>query len=44
MEPAVYVRGETTTLWMLQNFKHQCSLRLARVEEYAATGAGWDDR
>ena len=83
----VYVRGESnTTLWMLQNFKHHCSLRLpppffatqraaveaagyeagegfiklpyerelptkllqalmrARVEEYAATGAGWNDR
>ena len=23
----VYVRGEKTTLWMLQNFKHHCSLR-----------------
>lgn len=23
----VYVRGENTTLWMLQNFKHHCSLR-----------------
>jgi uncharacterized protein YdhG (YjbR/CyaY superfamily) len=82
----VYVRGDNTTLWMLQNFKHHCSLRLpppffatqkaaveaagyeagegfiklpytrplptellralmqARVEEYAATGAGWNDR
>jgi uncharacterized protein YdhG (YjbR/CyaY superfamily) len=81
----VYVRGENTTLWMLQNFKNHCSLRLpppffatqkgavqdagfeagegfiklpyarelpiellkglmrARVEEYAATGAGWND-
>jgi len=82
----VYVRGENTTLWMLQNFKRHCSLRLpppffatqkaaveeagfeagagfiklpydrelptelltalmrARVEEYEATGAGWNDR
>jgi uncharacterized protein YdhG (YjbR/CyaY superfamily) len=23
----VYVRGDKTTLWMLQNFKHHCSLR-----------------
>jgi uncharacterized protein YdhG (YjbR/CyaY superfamily) len=23
----VYVRGENTTLWMLQNFKNHCSLR-----------------
>ncbi|HEY4828827.1 MAG TPA: DUF1801 domain-containing protein [Solirubrobacteraceae bacterium] len=82
----VYVRGENTSLWMLQNFKKHCSLRFpppffatqkdaveaagyeagkgfiklpydrelptkllkalmkARVEEYAATGAGWNDR
>jgi uncharacterized protein YdhG (YjbR/CyaY superfamily) len=82
----VYVRGETTNLWMLQNFKNHCSLRFppaffaaqkaavqaagyeagegfiklpydrdlptgllkalmrARVEEYRATGAGWNDR
>ena len=82
----VYVRGENTTLWMLQNFKNHCSLRFpppffathkaavkdagydagegfiklpysrelptelltklmeARVEEYAATGAGWNGR
>jgi uncharacterized protein YdhG (YjbR/CyaY superfamily) len=81
-----YVRGEKTSLWMLQNFKHHCSLRFpppffatqkaaveaagyeagagfiklpydrelptellkallkARVEEYDATGAGWNDR
>ena len=81
----VYVRGNTT-LWMLQNFKHHCSLRFpppffanqkaaveaagyeagegfiklpydrelpidllktlmqARVQEYEATGAGWNDR
>lgn len=24
----VYVRGENTSLWMLQNFKRHCSLRL----------------
>jgi uncharacterized protein YdhG (YjbR/CyaY superfamily) len=82
----VYVRGDKTTLWMLQNFKKHCSLRFpppffatqkaavrdagfeagegfiklpyerelptellktlmrARVDEYAATGAGWNDR
>ena len=82
----VYVRGDNTTLWMLQNFKNHCSLRFpppffatqkatveaagyeagegfiklpyerelptelltalmqARVEEYEATGAGWNDR
>jgi uncharacterized protein YdhG (YjbR/CyaY superfamily) len=82
----VYVRGEKTSLWMLQNFKTHCSLRFpppffatqkttveaagyqvgegfiklpyerelptellkalmqARVDEYDATGAGWNDR
>jgi uncharacterized protein YdhG (YjbR/CyaY superfamily) len=83
----VYARGEkNTSLWMLQNFKHHCSLRFpppffatqkatveaagyatgagfiklpydrelptdllkalmqARVDEYEATGAGWNDR
>ena len=82
----VYVRDETTSLWMLQNFKNHCSLRFpppffathkaavegagfqagagfiklpyehelptellktlmqARVQEYEATGAGWNDR
>jgi uncharacterized protein YdhG (YjbR/CyaY superfamily) len=82
----VYVRDKKTNLWMLQNFKHHCSLRFpppffatqkaaveaagcdagagfiklpyerdlpiellnalmrARVQEYAATGAGWNDR
>jgi uncharacterized protein YdhG (YjbR/CyaY superfamily) len=81
----VYVRGENTSLWMLQNFKNHCSLRFpppffatqkaaveaagyeagdgfiklpysrelptellkalmrARVAEYAATGAGWNN-
>jgi uncharacterized protein YdhG (YjbR/CyaY superfamily) len=81
----VYVRGENTTLWMLQNFKRHCSVRFpppffatqtatvkaagydagagfvklpyerelptallkavmkARVQEYEATGAGWND-
>ena len=81
-----YVRGEKTSLWMLQNFKKHCSLRFpppffatqkaavqdggyeagegfiklpydrelptellqslmrARVDEYEATGAGWNDR
>jgi uncharacterized protein YdhG (YjbR/CyaY superfamily) len=82
----VYVRGEGTNLWMLQNFKNHCSLRFpprffaahktgveaagyaagegfiklpyerelptnllkalmqARIDEYEATGAGWNDR
>jgi uncharacterized protein YdhG (YjbR/CyaY superfamily) len=82
----VYVRGDKTSLWMLQNFKQHCSLRFpppffatqktaveqagyeagagfiklpydrelptellaslmqARVDEYEATGAGWNDR
>jgi uncharacterized protein YdhG (YjbR/CyaY superfamily) len=82
----VFVRGENTSLWMLQNFKSHCSVRFpppffatqkaaveaagyeagagfiklpysrelptellqalmqARVEEYDATGAGWNDR
>ena len=82
----VYVRGDNTNMWMLQNFKNHCSLRFpppffatqkaavvaagyeagegfiklpydrelpaellkalvqARVEEYEATGAGWNDR
>ena len=25
----VYVRGDKTNLWMLQNFKHHCSLRFS---------------
>ena len=82
----VYVRGDKTSLWMLQSYKSHCSLRFpppffatqkaaveaagfeagegfiklpyerelptellkaltrARVEEYEATGAGWNDR
>jgi uncharacterized protein YdhG (YjbR/CyaY superfamily) len=82
----VYVRGDNTSLWMLQGFKRHCSVRFpppffatqkaaveaagyesgagfiklpyadelptelvktllqARVEEYEATGAGWNDR
>jgi uncharacterized protein YdhG (YjbR/CyaY superfamily) len=82
----VYVRGEKTNLWMLQNFKNHCSLRFpppffatqkvtveaagyesgagfiklpyeralptellqalmqARIAEYVAIGAGWNDR
>ena len=31
----VYVRGENTNLWMLQNFKNHCSLRFA--PEFFAT-------
>jgi uncharacterized protein YdhG (YjbR/CyaY superfamily) len=30
-----YVRGENTNLWMLQNFKHHCSLRFS--PEFFAT-------
>ena len=47
----VYVHGKNTNLWMLQNFKHHCSLRFspeffatqkARVEEAGQeTGAGF---
>jgi uncharacterized protein YdhG (YjbR/CyaY superfamily) len=44
----VYVRGERANLWMLQNFKHHCSLRFTpaffasqRAEvEAAGYGAG----
>ncbi len=31
----VYVRGKNTNLWMLQNFKHHCSLRFS--PEFFAT-------
>jgi uncharacterized protein YdhG (YjbR/CyaY superfamily) len=31
----VYVRGDKTNLWMLQNFKHHCSLRF--TPEFFAT-------
>jgi uncharacterized protein YdhG (YjbR/CyaY superfamily) len=31
----VYVRGENTNQWMLQNFKHHCSLRFST--EFFAT-------
>ena len=31
----VYVRGENTNQWMLQNFKHHCSLRFS--PEFFAT-------
>ena len=31
----VYVRGKNTNLWMLQNFKHHCSLRFST--EFFAT-------
>ena len=42
----VYVRGKNTNLWMLQNFKHHCSLRF--TPEFFAThkatveAAGYD--
>ena len=34
----VYVRGENTNLWMLQNFKNHCSLRFS--PEFFATQRG----
>ena len=33
----VYVRGENTNLWMLQNFKNHCSLRFS-PEFFATSG------
>lgn len=42
----VYVRGENTNLWMLQNFKHHCSLRFPPAffvtQRAAVEGAGFD--
>jgi len=41
-----YVRGETTNLWMLQNFKHHCSLRFTPAffasQKAAVKAAGFD--
>jgi uncharacterized protein YdhG (YjbR/CyaY superfamily) len=34
----VYVRGDKTNLWMLQNFKNHCSLRFS--PEFFATQRG----
>ncbi len=42
----VYVRGENTTLWMLQNFKNHCSLRFPppffATQKAAVKDAGYD--
>ena len=41
-----YVRGENTSLWMLQNFKRHCSLRFApeffATQRAAVVSAGYD--
>ena len=42
----VYVRGENTNLWMLQNFKHHCSLRFSpeffASQKIAVGAAGYE--
>ena len=42
----VYVRGEKTNLWMLQNFKNHCSLRFPppffATQKAAVQAAGYD--
>jgi uncharacterized protein YdhG (YjbR/CyaY superfamily) len=42
----VYVRGENTNLWMLQNFKNHCSLRFTpaffATQKAAVEAAGYD--
>lgn len=42
----VYVRGKNTNLWMLQNFKHHCSLRFSpeffATQKAAVTAAGYE--
>jgi uncharacterized protein YdhG (YjbR/CyaY superfamily) len=42
----VYVRGEKTNLWMLQNFKNHCSLRFTptffATQKAAVEAAGYD--
>lgn len=42
----VYVRGDKTNLWMLQNFKHHCSLRFSpqffATQKAAVKAAGYD--
>jgi len=42
----VYVRGEKTSLWMLQNFKHHCSLRFPppffATQKAAVESAGYE--
>jgi uncharacterized protein YdhG (YjbR/CyaY superfamily) len=42
----VYIRGENTTLWMLQNFKRHCSLRFPppffATQRAAVVAAGYE--
>jgi uncharacterized protein YdhG (YjbR/CyaY superfamily) len=42
----VYVRGDKTNLWMLQNFKHHCSLRFSppffATQKEAVLAAGYE--
>jgi uncharacterized protein YdhG (YjbR/CyaY superfamily) len=42
----VYVRGGTTNLWMLQNFKNHCSLRFPppffATQKHAVEAAGYE--
>jgi uncharacterized protein YdhG (YjbR/CyaY superfamily) len=42
----VYVRGENTSLWMLQGFKHHCSLRFPppffATQKAAVEAAGYE--
>jgi uncharacterized protein YdhG (YjbR/CyaY superfamily) len=42
----VYVRGENTNLWMLQNFKNHCSLRFSprffATQKGAVQAAGYE--
>jgi uncharacterized protein YdhG (YjbR/CyaY superfamily) len=42
----MYVRGEKTNLWMLQNFKNHCSLRFSppffATQKTAAEAAGYE--
>jgi uncharacterized protein YdhG (YjbR/CyaY superfamily) len=42
----VYVRGRKTNLWMLQNFKHHCSLRFSPLffatQKHAVEAAGYE--
>src|SRR5450755_1371746 len=42
----VYVRGENTNLWMLQNFKNHCSLRFSppffATQRAAVEAAGYE--
>ncbi len=42
----VYVRGDKANLWMLQNFKHHCSLRFSppffATQKAAVDAAGYE--